>query len=149
MLFKKFKFYFSSKNFYELLELNRNSSQRDIKSSFLRLAKIYHPDIYKGKDVDRFKLINEAYKTLKSPEKRREYDNKEFSSNDYNDNNKTYYSGDNDNIFGKKENDLYNRNFPNIENEIDFDAEYHKFFSKKRVINPEDILTADDAFLKL
>jgi curved DNA-binding protein CbpA len=40
----------------------------------LRLAKIYHPDVYKGEDKNRFKKIMEAYSILKNPEKRRDYD---------------------------------------------------------------------------
>ena len=46
----------------------------NIKQNYLRLAKIYHPDIYKGKDKDRFTKIQEAYKTLSDRVKRNKYD---------------------------------------------------------------------------
>jgi len=40
----------------------------------LKLAKKYHPDVYKGENKDHFKRINEAYNTLKNPLKRKDYD---------------------------------------------------------------------------
>lgn len=70
------RFFFSSSNFnyYDILELKPNCSQREIRTNYIRLAKIYHPDIYKGSDNDRFKKIKEAYEILKFPEKREDYD---------------------------------------------------------------------------
>lgn len=56
------------------MELKTTASMREIKTSYLRLAKIYHPDVYKGEDKNRFKKIQEAYQLLKNPEKRRDYD---------------------------------------------------------------------------
>ena len=35
---------------------------------------MYHPDVYEGKDKERFNKIKEAYDVLRVPEKRREYD---------------------------------------------------------------------------
>lgn len=61
-------------NYYELLEVSKTSSQKDIKTSFLKLAKVYHPDVYKGSDTDRFRLVKEAYETLRKPAKRKQYD---------------------------------------------------------------------------
>lgn len=46
----------------------------EIKKNYLRLAKIYHPDVYKNKGSDRFEKINEAYQTLSDKAKRNQYD---------------------------------------------------------------------------
>lgn len=63
------------KNYYEILEVNRKSSDQDIKLNFRRLAKEYHPDKNKSAEAeDKFKDINEAYAVLMDPEKRRKYD---------------------------------------------------------------------------
>jgi curved DNA-binding protein len=48
------------------------ASEKEIKNAFKALAKKYHPD--QGGDENKFKEINEAYDTLKNPEKRQEYD---------------------------------------------------------------------------
>ncbi|KAM3140279.1 hypothetical protein pb186bvf_007635 [Paramecium bursaria] len=61
-------------NYYTILELNPSCTQRQIKQNYNKLVKIYHPDLYKGDDRKRFQLIQEAYSTLKSPEKRQIYD---------------------------------------------------------------------------
>lgn len=56
----KSNFNFSSSDtskltYYEILEVHHSCSQRQIKHNYLRLAKIFHPDVYKGKDLERFK----------------------------------------------------------------------------------------------
>ncbi len=63
------------KNYYDILEVNRKSSDQDIKLNFRRLAKEYHPDKNKEPGAEeKFKDINEAYAVLTDPEKRRKYD---------------------------------------------------------------------------
>lgn len=62
------------KSYYQILELPVTASQSDIKKNYLRLAKIYHPDVYKGNDKRRFENIQEAYKCLKNVTERRKYD---------------------------------------------------------------------------
>ena len=57
------------KNYYEILEVNRKSSDQDIKLNFRRLAKEYHPDKNKEEGTEeKFKDINEmcdcSYYTL-------------------------------------------------------------------------------------
>jgi curved DNA-binding protein len=60
------------KNFYDTLGVAETASEKEIKNAFKVLAKKYHPD--QGGDENKFKEINEAYDTLKNPEKRQEYD---------------------------------------------------------------------------
>ncbi|WP_144142171.1 DnaJ C-terminal domain-containing protein [Paraburkholderia sp. BCC1884] len=63
------------KDYYELLGLERAASQDDIKRSYRKLARKYHPDVSKLDDAEeRFKELGEAYEVLKDPEKRAAYD---------------------------------------------------------------------------
>ena len=63
------------KNYYEILGVNRKSSLQDIKESYRKIAKKYHPDACKEANAEMmFKDVNEAYDTLTNDEKRRKYD---------------------------------------------------------------------------
>lgn len=62
-----------SKDFYNILGVDRKASKDDIKKAFHKLAHQYHPD-KKGGNEAKFKEVNEAYQTLSDDGKRREYD---------------------------------------------------------------------------
>src|SRR5580658_10830646 len=64
------------KDYYETLGVSRNASDADIKKSFRKLARQYHPDVAKDKKQaeEKFKEINEAYEVLSDPAKRKKYD---------------------------------------------------------------------------
>ncbi len=62
-----------TKNYYDVLGVNKNASKDDIKKAFYKLAAKYHPDKKDG-DEAKFKEVNEAYQTLSDEKKRREYD---------------------------------------------------------------------------
>lgn len=66
-----------AKDYYNILELDRNSTEADIKKAYRRLALKYHPDRNPGdrSAEERFKEINEAYACLSDPQKRSNYDN--------------------------------------------------------------------------
>jgi curved DNA-binding protein len=64
------------KDYYKSLGVAKSASKEEIRSSFRRLARQYHPDVTgnEPKAEERFKEINEAYEVLSDPEKRRKYD---------------------------------------------------------------------------
>ncbi|BEG56721.1 hypothetical protein NHP21005_04090 [Helicobacter sp. NHP21005] len=64
-----------SKSLYSTLEVAEGASQEEIKKSYRRLARKYHPDLNKGKEAEeKFKEINAAYEILNDPQKRAQYD---------------------------------------------------------------------------
>ncbi len=63
------------RDYYEVLGIEQNALEEDVKKAFRKLAFQYHPDRNKESDAeDRFKEINEAYEILSDPEKRATYD---------------------------------------------------------------------------
>ena len=65
-----------TKDFYEVLGVNRGASADDIKRAYRALARKHHPDVAdnKAEAEHRFKEINEAYEVLSDPQKRAHYD---------------------------------------------------------------------------
>jgi molecular chaperone DnaJ len=71
------------KDYYKILELDKNASIDDIKKSYRKLAMMYHPDRNQSPDAEnKFKDIAEAYDVLSNPEKKNNYDN--YGSTDSN-----------------------------------------------------------------
>src|SRR4030065_1921386 len=65
------------KDYYQILGVERNATDADLKKAYRQLALKYHPDRNPGDKVseDKFKEINEAYSCLSDPQKRSNYDN--------------------------------------------------------------------------
>ncbi|WP_297579960.1 DnaJ domain-containing protein, partial [uncultured Helicobacter sp.] len=64
-----------SKSLYETLEVSQDASSEEIKKSYRRLARKYHPDINKDAGAEeKFKEINAAYEILSDENKRKQYD---------------------------------------------------------------------------
>lgn len=64
------------KDYYAILGVSKTASADEIKKTFRRLARKYHPDMNPGdKQAEaRFKEVSEAYEVLSDPEKRQKYD---------------------------------------------------------------------------
>ncbi len=63
------------KDYYKVMGLSPEATEKDIKLAYRRLARKYHPDISKEKDAEEhFKEVGEAYEVLKDPQKRQVYD---------------------------------------------------------------------------
>jgi len=63
------------KDYYQVLGVDRDAGEDQIKRAYRKLARKYHPDVSKLADAEeRFKEVSEAYKVLKDPEKRAAYD---------------------------------------------------------------------------
>ena len=80
------------KDYYQTMGLEKSASAEDIKRTYRKLARKYHPDVSKEPGAEaKFKEINEAYEVLKDPEKRKAYDQmganwrggQEFNPNDF------------------------------------------------------------------
>jgi molecular chaperone DnaJ len=65
----------TERSFYEILGVDRNASDADIKRAFRKLAQQWHPDVSTEAGAgDKFKEINEAYQVLSDPQRRQVYD---------------------------------------------------------------------------
>ena len=65
----------TDKDYYAILGVSSDASTDDIRKSFQKLARTYHPDINKEPGAEeKFKEISEAYAVLSDPEKRKRYD---------------------------------------------------------------------------
>ena len=131
------------KNYYEILEVDKNASPEIIEKAYKTLAKKYHPDLqeynFKKDSEIKMQLINEAYETLSDPEQKKNYDislsettiseddissileeNKELHRkiNNFENERKNINNSDNDEI-------LYYNNNENI-NSIDYEQELQR-----------------------
>lgn len=65
----------AKKDYYEILGVDKNASEAEIKSAFRKKAKAYHPDVNKEPGAaEKFKEIGEAYSVIGDASKRQQYD---------------------------------------------------------------------------
>ena len=60
-------------DYYKILEVEKTATNDEIKKKFRKLSLVHHPD--KGGNINKFKLINEAYQVIGDEQKRKQYDN--------------------------------------------------------------------------
>lgn len=66
---------FYTKDYYEILDLKRTATKREIKQAYYRLSKKYHPDINSEANAsEKFKAIHEAYQILGDEKNKLDYD---------------------------------------------------------------------------
>jgi molecular chaperone DnaJ len=82
------------KDYYKILEVNKTAPKDEIKKSYRRLSKKFHPDVNPDGE-EKFKDIVEAYEILSDDNKRKQYDNPKI-------NDKNFHYGSSQNI-----NDIY------------------------------------------
>ena len=62
-------------NYYEILGLEQTATTEQIKHSYRKLARLYHPDVNNSPDAEKkMRLINQAYNVLSDPTARQKYD---------------------------------------------------------------------------
>ena len=136
---------YSKLTHYEILGLNPNVNQNEIKKKFLELAKIYHPDKYKGIETDRFNYIREAYEILRNPQKRKAYNKKiDIKEDKMEDFVESMKNPDN----GVKRSQGTTFDDIKIDESIDFEKEYEDFMSKPMENSPEEIVIQEHPFLQ-
>ncbi len=84
-----------SDDYYNIPGLDRNASDKDIRSAYRRLARKHHPDVNPGDPAaeEKFKKINQAYQVLSDSQNKEKYDqfghnwnmNGDFNSNNFSD----------------------------------------------------------------
>jgi molecular chaperone DnaJ len=103
---------------YNVLEVQDSISDTDLKSTYKKLAKQFHPDVYKT-DTDKFKKINEAYQLIidyrKNPEKYNPQSRSPFSGGGFNINLNDIFNG-----FGRSQQTNINASPINLNTKISF-----------------------------
>merc|ERR1711971_800199 len=67
--------YVEAKNYYKILGVKRDASEKEIKKAFRERAKLYHPDKNDSPDAEqKFRELAEAYEILSDSKKRQSYD---------------------------------------------------------------------------
>jgi DnaJ-class molecular chaperone len=113
----------SNKDYYSILEIDKNASEEDIKKAYRKLALLHHPDRNTGneKSSEKFNEISEAYSILGDKTKRNNYDsygiidNDQFGEDPFNNFNEIFKEHINNFMNMKYENDInINNIFSNI-----------------------------------
>src|SRR4029434_10302880 len=66
----------TKRDYYEVLGIKRDASDKDVRQAYRKLARKYHPDVNPNDKTaeERFKEVSEAYEVISDKEKRAKYD---------------------------------------------------------------------------
>lgn len=142
-------------NYYEILGVDNDATQEEIKNAYKVLAKRYHPDKNNGKD-EMFKKIAEANSILSDPEKREKYDEILISGGNIDDlDNGRTSTNTNDKFFSSMGsfNDIFNQPFFRQNSAASFSQQYsgpNNNFGRSReshrVSNTSETINVSDMF---
>lgn len=91
--------HYKQKNCFHILGVNENSNDNEIKYAYLKLVKLYHPDINKDENaIEKFKEISYAYEILKNSNSRLKYIDRLHNNN---------YSHQSSNMTSNSSHDFY------------------------------------------
>ena len=65
-------------DYYGVLQTKHDCTQRQLEHAYHYFAKLYHPDSGESSDVEKFNEVTEAYRILRDPEKRAQFDKRYF-----------------------------------------------------------------------
>ena len=85
----------NKRDYYEVLGVDKNATDEELKKAYRKLAKKYHPDANpdnKAEAEAKFKEVNEAYETLSDKQKRQMYDQFGFDGPNFGGGQGGYYS---------------------------------------------------------
>ena len=144
------------KNYYDILGVNEQSTSADITKAFKDLAKQHHPD--RGGTQEKFQEINEAHDTLKSSQKRHDYDTQrkfggssQGSGHNFNFNMNDLFEEDVfNNVFSNSDMDFGGRfNFRRGTHPFTQRQQANKSINVKISISLKDIITATEKTLSI
>ena len=115
-------------DYYSVLGVSKTASEQDIRKAYKKKSMQHHPD--RGGNEEEFKKVNEAYSTLKDPQKRQQYDNPQPQFN-FNTSNMGGFEDIFANMFRQTNQQRASRN-PDISLRVNIDLE--EVYTGKKVI---------------
>lgn len=116
-------------DYYKILGLKKDASEKEIKNAFRRLARKYHPDLNPNNKVSeqKFKELNEAYEVLSDPKKREKFDKFGHAglSGEFANGEEGWQTTGSGGFKRKGANDIFN------ENGMDFSDVFHSIFGDR------------------
>ena len=132
----------TDKNYYNILNINKDASYDDIKKAYYKLALKYHPDKNKDNNAEeKFKEISEAYEILSDENKRLSYDNNNLNINTFSNANDIFNKVFQNHNFNININNMFNR-FNNM-NSIQTMKSVQTIINNGKQITIEKTITTD------
>jgi len=129
----------STVNLYDVLNLQNNCTKREIKDSYIKLVKEFHPERPNG-DRDMFELITHAYNVLINSKSRKDYDHihelntKSMSSHfDLKDKSQDFYKALESDVSTKKSKEDVDKDFKKLYKEMDKKHGYKRKSDKEKL----------------